>query len=238
MAKVRAVVELEHDGEFNTQQLTNWLNNKLAGKMEVTKTVEGYVDGFIDQLKEGERDEQPDDIESPKRIKVTFTGEGGYGEQEAKSAKQYLEVGKEYEICAMEVDRYRTDYQLVGVARTFNSALFSPGSEDVRKAWPVEITRTGSYRLGAGCEDPKEAATGSWPKEVQAEVKIRPDYRNDTEHGQYQFIVGISHFGAPECVHLTFDEIARRLRIQHGPGTLEDDGTWLTFTLFEGASRD
>ena len=65
------------------------------------------------------------------------------------------------------------------------------------------------------------------------EIKIRPDFRNDTDLGRYQFIVGISHFGAYECVHLTFDQIAERLRSQHGNGTLEDDGTWLIFGLFE-----
>ena len=65
-----------------------------------------------------------------------------------------------------------------------------------------------------------------------AEIKLKPDYRNNTERGQYQFIVGYGHFGAHECVHLTFDEIANRMREKHGPGTLKDDGQWLTFETF------
>jgi len=69
-------------------------------------------------------------------------------------------------------------------------------------------------------------------------VRIRPDYRNDTKHGQYQFVVGYTGFGAKECVHLTFEQIKERLTESHGPGKLEDDGEWLTFTFDERQYTD
>lgn len=66
-------------------------------------------------------------------------------------------------------------------------------------------------------------------------IRITPDYRNDTEHGQYQFVTGYTGgFAAPECVHLTFDEIAKRMREQHGDGWLEDDGKDLIWHVNEG----
>jgi hypothetical protein len=57
-------------------------------------------------------------------------------------------------------------------------------------------------------------------------VKLTPDFRND---GKYQFIIGRTGWGNPECVHLTFQEIEARLVDKYGPGTLTDDGERLIF---------
>ena len=65
------------------------------------------------------------------------------------------------------------------------------------------------------------------------EYKYKPDFRNDTGKSIYQFITGIMHFGAYATVHFTFTSFAERMQELHGCGTLEDDGTWLTYTTFE-----
>lgn len=59
------------------------------------------------------------------------------------------------------------------------------------------------------------------PREVET-IRIQPDYRN---LGKYQFVTGYTGGGAEKCVHLTFAEIAARLRERHGDGRLVDDGT-------------
>lgn len=49
----------------------------------------------------------------------------------------------------------------------------------------------------------------------------RPNHRHD---GKYQFVKGYTAGGAEMCVHLTTEEISKRLRAKVGPGTLVDDG--------------
>lgn len=53
-------------------------------------------------------------------------------------------------------------------------------------------------------------------------LRVTPDYRNN---GKYQFATGYTGGGAEMCVHLGFEEVAERLTVRHGPGTLVDDGT-------------
>lgn len=55
-----------------------------------------------------------------------------------------------------------------------------------------------------------------------ATIRFAPDYRN---LGNYQFVTGWTGGGAEMCVHLTFEEISKRLRAKHGDGRLVDDGT-------------
>ena len=56
----------------------------------------------------------------------------------------------------------------------------------------------------------------------------QPDYRNKTEHGDYQFVVGYTGGGGAEmCIHLTHEEYVRRIEAKAGPGTLvEEDGVF------------
>ena len=67
---------------------------------------------------------------------------------------------------------------------------------------------------------------GEMASEVET-MRFQPDYRL---LGRYQFVTGYTGGGAEMCVHLTFVEIAARLRERHGDGRLVDDGTdliWL-----------
>ena len=52
-------------------------------------------------------------------------------------------------------------------------------------------------------------------------LRISPDYRNA---GKFQFVTGYTGGGAEMCVHLTFEEVAKRLAKKHGDGELVDDG--------------
>lgn len=79
-------------------------------------------------------------------IKVTFTGKGGELD-ESKKASRHLEVGREYEIFSMSVGGFRTHYQLKGLAKFFNSTMFSPETKDVFELWPCEIKGTGAYYI-------------------------------------------------------------------------------------------
>lgn len=49
----------------------------------------------------------------------------------------------------------------------------------------------------------------------------KPDYRND---GKYQFVVGYTGGGAEECIHLSKEEIEKRMTKKFGKGILVDDG--------------
>lgn len=55
----------------------------------------------------------------------------------------------------------------------------------------------------------------------------QPDYRNKTEHGDYQFVTGCTGGGAEMCVHLTHEAWEKHCASKCGPGKLiEEDGVF------------
>lgn len=52
----------------------------------------------------------------------------------------------------------------------------------------------------------------------------RPDHRNITKFGIYQFVVGWTGGGAEMCQHYSKAEIEEGQRSLHGKGVLVDDG--------------